>query len=78
MYNEKILQILMEFKQNKLSIDEALEALKKLPYEDLGFAKIDYHREIRKGFPEVFFVKERLPSRLEKLLLICIKMGVMF
>lgn len=67
MYNEKILQILMEFKQGKISTDEALEALKKLPYEDLGFAKIDYHREIRKGFPEVIFCQGKTPEQVREI-----------
>jgi hypothetical protein len=67
MYNEKILQILMEFKQNKLSTGEALNALKKLPYEDLGFAKIDYHREVRKGFPEVIFCQGKTPQQVREI-----------
>lgn len=67
MYNEKILQILTEFKQNKLSVDEAIGALNKLPYEDLGFAKIDYHREIRKGFPEVIFCQGKTPQQVREI-----------
>ena len=39
----------------KLKIEEALEKLKVLPYEDLGFAKIDTHRELRRDYPEVIF-----------------------
>ena len=35
------------------SVDEALERLRHLPYEDLGFAKLDHHRGLRNGFPEV-------------------------
>ncbi len=35
------------------SVDEALERLRHLPYEDLGFAKLDHHRGVRNGFPEV-------------------------
>src|ERR1043166_2027550 len=36
-----------------LDIDQALDALKTLPFEDLGFARVDHHRALRKGFPEV-------------------------
>jgi NCAIR mutase (PurE)-related protein len=36
-----------------LSVDQALEVLKTLPFEDLGFARVDHHRALRKGFPEV-------------------------
>ena len=36
-----------------LSVEEGLERLRRLPYEDIGFAEIDHHRALRKGFPEV-------------------------
>ncbi len=48
-------KILQDYKKGKISLKEILEEIKKLPYEDLGFAKIDNHREIRKGFPETIF-----------------------
>lgn len=47
--------ILQEFHASRLSLDETLSTLKMLPYEDLDFAKIDHHRMIRQGFPEVVF-----------------------
>ncbi|MCS7242270.1 MAG: nickel pincer cofactor biosynthesis protein LarB [Candidatus Caldatribacterium sp.] len=49
---EKILQELWE---RKITPQEAYKALKGFPFEDLGFAKIDYHRSLRKGFPEVVY-----------------------
>lgn len=48
-------ELLAEVKLGKLEIDQALERLRRLPYEDMGFAKIDSHRHIRCGFPEVVF-----------------------
>ncbi|AER67570.1 1-(5-phosphoribosyl)-5-amino-4-imidazole- carboxylate (AIR) carboxylase [Thermovirga lienii DSM 17291] len=69
MYKDKILQILMNFKQDALSTDETLEALKKLLYEDLGFAKIDHHREMRKGFPEVIFCQGKTPQQVKEIAL---------
>jgi NCAIR mutase (PurE)-related protein len=36
-------------------VDDALDQLKTLPYEDLGFARVDHHRQLRRGFPEVIF-----------------------
>ncbi|HHW57039.1 MAG TPA: nickel pincer cofactor biosynthesis protein LarB [Clostridia bacterium] len=69
MYNERILEVLMNFKQDKISKEEALKALKKLPYEDLGFAKIDYHREVRKGFPEVIFCEGKTPEQVKEIAL---------
>lgn len=47
--------LLKEFKAGDLSLDEALEKLKVLPYEDLEFAKLDHHRLLRQGFAEVVF-----------------------
>jgi NCAIR mutase (PurE)-related protein len=42
-------------KAGKISIDEAVEQLRHLPFEDLGFARVDHHRQIRQGLPEVIF-----------------------
>jgi len=52
---EKLRFVLAGVQSGGTSIDEALEELKHLPYEDLGFAKIDHHRALRNGFPEVIF-----------------------
>ena len=43
-------KMLIDYKNGRISLYEILEHIKKLPYEDLGFAKIDTHRDIRKGF----------------------------
>ena len=48
-------KILEDVKNNELDIDSALEILKDLPYEDLGYAHIDHHRSIRNGYPEVIY-----------------------
>ncbi len=53
----KLENILKSVKSGKISIDQALEALRHLPYEDLSFAKIDHHRRLRVGIPEVVFAK---------------------
>ena len=47
--------ILERIRAGKMAPDEALRRLKILPYEDLGFAKVDNHRQLRRGFPEVIF-----------------------
>lgn len=52
---KKIESILENVKSGKLKIEEAIDQLKVLPFEDLGFVKIDHHRTLRKGFPEVIF-----------------------
>ena len=54
--DEKILRHLLEaVRSGERSIDDAFSALKRLPFEDMGFAKVDHHRGIRCGFPEVIY-----------------------
>jgi len=48
-------QLLEDVKNDRTSIDVAINKIKNLPFEDLGFAVIDHHRALRKGFPEVVF-----------------------
>lgn len=43
--------LLLDIKEGKVDVDTALEDLKTLPFEDLGYAKIDHHRSIRTGYP---------------------------
>ena len=46
-------KLLVRVQRGKLTIPHALERLRDLPFEDLGYAKIDHHRALRQGFPEV-------------------------
>lgn len=46
------------------SVAEAFDRLKALPYSDLGFAKVDHHRELRTGFPEVVFGLGKTPEQI--------------
>lgn len=55
MNKDKIKQLLQDLHDGKIDVDQAMHLLKGFPYEDLGFAKIDTHRGIRRGFPEVIF-----------------------
>lgn len=48
-------QMLIKIKNNEMDIKEAETLLKKLPFEDLGFAKLDHHRKLRSGFGEVIY-----------------------
>ena len=52
---EKIEEILLAFKSGGKSMQEVLEYLEKLPFEDLCFAKVDHHRCLRRGFAEVIY-----------------------
>ena len=55
MQKDKLRKILGEVKAGCLTVPAALNKLKHFPYEDIEFAKVDHHRELRLGFPEVIF-----------------------
>lgn len=59
MHQQKIKEILSHVSNQKLTIEQAIKKLKFLPFEDIGFAKIDHHRALRKGFPEVVFCQNK-------------------
>ena len=52
---KKIERILSNLNKGEITVAEALEKLRMLPYEDLHFAKLDHHRELRKGIPEAIY-----------------------
>lgn len=55
MNSRQIENLLQQVKDGKVNINDAVEKLRHLPFEDLGFARIDHHRHIRCGFPEVIY-----------------------
>ncbi len=55
MDEKQLEQILMNVKDGTLDVEEAVQRLRHLPFEDIGFAKIDHHRTLRCGFPEVIY-----------------------
>jgi hypothetical protein len=58
---EKMLQ---QVKDGTCSVSDAMEELKNLPYEDLGYAKLDHHRKLRSGFGEVVFCQGKTDEHL--------------
>ena len=52
---KEVEKLLKEVKTGQTSIEEALDILKNFPYTDLGFARIDHHREMRTGYPEIIY-----------------------
>jgi pyridinium-3,5-biscarboxylic acid mononucleotide synthase len=56
--------LLEQVRTGAVEIDAALERLRHLPYEDLGFAKVDHHRALRHGMPEVVFGKGKTPDQI--------------
>ncbi|MGI5892188.1 MAG: nickel pincer cofactor biosynthesis protein LarB [Bacillota bacterium] len=64
MKNEQILYILQQVAAGKLQPQQALQNFKYFSSEDLGYANIDYHRELRKGFPEVVYAGGKTPQQI--------------
>jgi len=67
MDQNKLRGLLEEVKSGSVSIDSALKQLKKLPYEDLGFAKVDHHRELRNGCPEVIYCSGKTLEHIQSI-----------
>ena len=57
-------EVLEKVKNNEISIEEAEKYFKKEPFEEMGYAKLDTHREIRSGFPEVIFCARKADAHL--------------
>ncbi|EDU38033.1 1-(5-phosphoribosyl)-5-amino-4-imidazole-carboxylate carboxylase [Clostridium sporogenes] len=55
MNTEDIKKLILDIKNDKISLEEGVNILKDLPFKDLGYAKIDNHREMRVGYPEVIY-----------------------
>ena len=66
--NERdIVQLLAQVEAGKLTAARALERLRNLPFEDLGFAKVDHHRALRQGFAEVIFARGKTPQQVAEI-----------
>jgi NCAIR mutase (PurE)-related protein len=60
-----IRRLLERLQAGRLSVEDAIERLRHLPSEDLGFAKIDHHRALRQGFAEVIFGRGKTPQQVK-------------
>src|SRR5215831_20987434 len=63
----EILKILQAVEAGKMPSETAIGRLKHLPFEDLGFAKVDHHRALRQGFTEVVFAKGKTPGQVREI-----------
>ncbi len=61
---ESIRKLFEQVRHGGLSPDEAVERLRHLPFEDLGFAKVDHHRALRAGMCEVIFGENKTPKQV--------------
>ncbi|MBI4295147.1 MAG: nickel pincer cofactor biosynthesis protein LarB [Chloroflexi bacterium] len=64
MHQQSIMDVLQRVKSGELAVEQALERLRHLPYQDLGFAKVDHHRVLRQGFPEVVLGQGKSPEQV--------------
>ena len=65
--SESIRRLLEQVRKGKLSPDDAVKKLRHLPFEDLGFAKVDHHRHLRVGMPEVIFSPGKTPHQVAEI-----------
>jgi pyridinium-3,5-biscarboxylic acid mononucleotide synthase len=68
MNKSELKKLLTDLSQNKLSPNDAMKQLKNLPYENIDFAKIDHHRELRNGSPEVIFSPGKTVPQIKKII----------
>ena len=64
---KEVEKLLNEVKDGSASVEEALEILKNFPYTDLGFARIDHHREIRTGYPEIVYCSGKTVDQVREI-----------
>src|SRR5579862_4009696 len=66
--NERDAKKMLEaVRSGKLSLEAAVERLRQLPFEDLGFAKIDHHRALRQGHPEVVYARGKTAKQVAEI-----------
>lgn len=73
--NKQLEKLLIQVQKGELSPKDALKILKDFPYEDLNFAKIDHHRELRRGFPEMVFGAGKTDTQILKIAEAILKKG---
>jgi hypothetical protein len=64
---QSLRQLFDQVRKKRLSPDDAVERLRHLPFEDLGFAKLDHHRALRQGMPEVIFAQGKTPAQFAEI-----------
>ncbi len=64
MLRSKLAELIAAVRDGTVGTEEALDRLEKLPYEDVGFARIDHHRTLRRGMPEVVYAPGKTPDQV--------------
>lgn len=68
MNRRRLAELLEGVRDGELGVGEAMERLKDLPFGELGAAKVDNHRELRQGYPEVVFCQSKTPGQVREIL----------
>ncbi|HUJ79162.1 MAG TPA: nickel pincer cofactor biosynthesis protein LarB [Nitrospiria bacterium] len=68
MFEPRLRSLLTAVRCGRLSLEQAVDALRHLPYEDLGYARLDHHRPLRQGLPEVIFCEGKAPEHVSAIL----------
>lgn len=68
MDRDELKRLLHQVKENQIEVEDALDFLKHLPYEELDCATVDHHRALRQGFPEVIFGQGKTVGQVEQIM----------
>lgn len=64
METQELRTLLESVQAGSVSLESAMEQLRRLPFEDLGYAKVDHHRAVRTGYPEVIYCAGKTPGQI--------------
>src|SRR2546429_2436514 len=64
MDSQRLQQLLERVRDGQATVDAAIGSMRHMPFEDLGFAKVDHHRALRHGMPEVIFAMGKTPEQV--------------
>ena len=67
MNRERIKKLLEQVQAGRIDVEEAADKMSSLPYEDLAFARVDHHRDLRLGFPEVILGEGKTPEQITQI-----------
>jgi len=68
MDHKQLIELLQDVREGRVTVEAAVQRLRALPYEDLDFARIDHHRALRQGLPEVVFCQGKTPAQVAEII----------
>ncbi|MEK6850957.1 MAG: 1-(5-phosphoribosyl)-5-amino-4-imidazole-carboxylate carboxylase, partial [Candidatus Thermoplasmatota archaeon] len=63
----RLAKVMSDLRDGRITVRQATERLRSLPYEDIGFAKVDTHRSVRRGFPEVVYCPGKTDAQIVRI-----------